>query len=69
MKESLFASGTEMVTVALRRVDIERPDDHILSNIDPTFFLLLPNTSGAQTADEAIRMARLARASGLPAWV
>lgn len=69
MKAALLASGTEMVTVALRRVDLSRPDDHLLSNIDPLHFLLLPNTSGAQTADEAIRLARLAKASGLPTWI
>ena len=69
MKASLRASGTEMVTVALRRVDLDRPEDHLLSSIDPQQFLLLPNTSGAQTADEAIRLARLAKASGLPTWI
>jgi thiazole synthase len=69
MKAALQASGTEMVTVALRRVDLDQPKDHILSNIDPGRFLLLPNTSGAQSAEEAIRLARLAKASGLPAWI
>ena len=69
MKASLIASGTEMVTVALRRVDLDKPDDHLLSNIDASLFLLLPNTSGAQTTEEAIRLARLSKASGLPAWI
>jgi len=70
MREALEASGTEMVTVALRRVDLEAtggPD--ILDFIDPARYLILPNTSGAVDADEAVRIARLARAAGLPDWV
>jgi thiazole synthase len=70
MAEALAASGTEMVTVALRRVDLDSsggPD--ILSFIDAERYQLLPNTSGAVDADEAVRLARLARAMGLPAWV
>ncbi len=70
MRDALAASGTEMVTVALRRVDLEAtggPD--ILEFIDPARYLVLPNTSGAVDADEAVRLARLARAAGLPAWV
>jgi len=70
MREALDASGTEMVTVALRRVDLEAtggPD--ILEFIDPDRYLLLPNTSGAADAEEAVRIARLARAAGLPQWV
>src|SRR5437016_5823505 len=70
MRDALVASGTEMVTVALRRVDLEAtggPD--ILEFIDQERYLLLPNTSGAVDADEAIRLARLARAAGMPSWV
>jgi thiazole synthase len=70
MRDALAASGTEMVTVALRRVDLEAtggPD--ILEFIDPERYLLLPNTSGAVDADEAVRLAGLARAAGLPPWV
>src|SRR5947208_6527238 len=70
MRDAIEASGTEMVTVALRRVDLEAtggPD--ILEFIDPARCLLLPNTSGAADADEAVRIARLARAAGMPAWV
>lgn len=70
MRDALAASGTEMVTVALRRVDLDAtggPD--ILEFIDPERYLLLPNTSGATTAEEAVRLARLARTIGLPAWV
>ncbi len=70
MREALDASGTEIVTVALRRIDLEAtggPD--ILEFIDQERYLLLPNTSGAMDADEAVRIARLARAAGMPAWV
>jgi thiazole synthase len=70
MREALAASGTEMVTVALRRVDLDAtggPD--ILEFIDTARYLLLPNTSGAVDADEAVRIARLARAAGLPTWI
>ena len=70
MREALQASGTEMVTVALRRVDLEAtggPD--ILEFIDPDRYLILPNTSGAADADEALRIARLSRAAGLPSWI
>lgn len=69
MKKALEASGAEIVTVALRRVDLENPRDHILSYINPKKYLILPNTSGARSADEAVRLARLAKAFGLPTWV
>jgi thiazole synthase len=70
MREAIAASGTEMVTVALRRVDLEAtggPD--ILEFIDRGRVLLLPNTSGAVDAEEAVRLARLAQAAGMPSWV
>ena len=70
MRDALKASGTEIVTVALRRVDLDAtggPD--ILEFIDRERYLLLPNTSGAMDADEAVRIARLARAAGMPNWV
>jgi thiazole synthase len=70
MRDALAASGTEMVTVALRRVDLDAtggPD--ILEFIDADRYLILPNTSGAANAEEAVRLARLARAAALPAWV
>ena len=69
MAGALYASGAEIVTVALRRVDFTRPEEDILSAIDCDRYLLLPNTSGARTAEEAVRLARLARASGLPPWI
>ncbi len=70
MRDALAESGTEMVTMALRRVDLDStggPD--ILEFIDPARYLLLPNTSGAMDAEEAVRLARLARAAGMPDWV
>jgi len=69
MKRSMEASGTEVVTVALRRVELENPQDSILSVIDTGRYLLLPNTSGARDATEAVRLARLARAAGCEPWI
>jgi thiazole synthase len=72
MQAALAASGTEMVTVALRRADLSGRKDpfaNILEFIDPKKFLLLPNTSGAMNAEEAVRLAKLAAAAGLPKWV
>lgn len=72
MRDALDASGTQIVTVALRRADLTGKHDpfaNILEFIDPKEYLLLPNTSGANTAEEAVRLARLAVAAGLPKWV
>lgn len=70
LRAAIAASGAEIITVALRRVDLSNPDDRgILSAIDPAKQLILPNTSGARTADEAVRLAKLARAAGLEPWV
>ncbi len=72
MRDTLEASGAEMVTVALRRADLSGQNDpfaNILEFIDSDRFLLLPNTSGAINAEEAVRLARLAVAAGLPKWV
>lgn len=72
MAAALEASGTEIVTVALRRADLSGRGDkfaNILEFIDPKRYLLLPNTSGAMNAEEAVRLARLALAAGLPNWV
>ncbi|MBQ6446118.1 hypothetical protein KGR20_18270 [Cytobacillus oceanisediminis] len=68
MEEVLEKSNTEVVTVALRRVDIEAKEENILNNI-PANMRLMPNTSGARTADEAVRIARLAKAIGMGNWV
>ena len=67
LRAAIAASGTEMVTVALRRIDPSATED-ILDAI-PDSVLLLTNTSGAVDAGEAIRLARLARAAGLPEWI
>jgi thiazole synthase len=67
LRESIDASGTEMVTVALRRIDPSAEED-ILHAL-PSSVLLLTNTSGAVDAGEAVRLARLARAAGLPDWI
>ena len=70
MAAALEASGTEVVTVALRRVNLgERGQGSLLDFIDPDRYLLLPNTAGCYTADEAIRTARLARELGGWDWV
>lgn len=70
LRAALEASGAEIVTVALRRVDLGKTEDGgIMSAIDPAQYLILPNTSGARTADEAVRLARMARAGGLEPWV
>src|SRR5574340_603297 len=70
LKAALDHAGAEIVTVALRRVDLGAPAaDIILSVLDPQKYLILPNTSGARTSEEAVRLAKMARAMGLPNWV
>jgi thiazole synthase len=72
MRRTLVASGAEIVTVALRRADLSGlrdPFANILEFIDPDKYLILPNTSGAMNAAEAVRLARLAAAAGLPKWI
>lgn len=72
MRDALAASGTEVVTVALRRADLSGAADpyaNILEFIDAERYLLLPNTSGAMNAEEAVRLARLSAAAGMPKWV
>ena len=66
---AIEASGAEMVTVAVRRVNLDRTSESLLDFIDPKRFFLLPNTAGCFTADEAIRAARLGREVGLSDWV
>ena len=63
------ASGAEMVTVAVRRVNLDRSKESLLDFLDPQRYFLLPNTAGCYTADEAIRAARLGREVGLSDWV
>jgi thiazole synthase len=69
MVTAMERSGCEIVTVALRRVDIDNPEDSMLSHIDRKRYLLLPNTSGARDAEEAVRLAHLARAAGCEPWI
>ena len=66
---ALEASGTEMVTVAVRRVNLDRSKESLLDYIDPSKYFLLPNTAGCYTAEDAIRTARLGREVGLSDWV
>jgi thiazole synthase len=70
MRAAFEASGTEIITVALRRVNLDdRGKGSLLDHIDPKKYLLLPNTAGCYTADEAVRTARLARELGGWDWV
>ena len=70
MMSAIEASGAEIVTVALRRLDFEREKgENIIDALDPDKYLILPNTSGAATAEEAVVMAKLAHAAGMPKWV
>ena len=70
MVQAHDASGAEMVTVAVRRVNIsDRSRESMLDYIDPARYTLLPNTAGCYTADEAIRTARLAQEAGLSNWI
>ncbi len=68
VRECIQASGAQIVTVALRRIDLNRHEDNILDYIPPGI-TLLTNTSGARNADEAVRLARLAREAGYGTWV
>jgi thiazole synthase len=70
MVEAHDASGAEMVTVAVRRVNIhDRSRESLLDHIDTSRYVILPNTAGCYTADEAVRTARLAREAGLSNWI
>jgi len=70
MIEALEASGAEVVTVAVRRVDLDRSkDEGILHHLDTSRFFLLANTAGCYNAGDAVRYARLARAAGFNEWV
>ncbi len=72
MREALAASGTELVTVALRRADLTGegdPSADILDYVDRDRYLLIPNTSGAMNAEEAVRLARLSATAGMPKWI
>ena len=68
IKDVLEAAECDIITVALRRIDFERPSESVIDHI-PKGKILLPNTSGARSADEAIRLARCARAMGCGNWI
>src|SRR5205823_8264119 len=68
-RHAIAASGAEIVTVAVRRVNLDRGKDSLLDFIDPDRYFLLPNTAGCYTADEAVRAAMLGREVGLSNWV
>ncbi len=66
MREAIEASGADMVTVAVRRLNLNQPkEEHLLDALDRTRITLLPNTAGCYTAEDAIRVARLGREAGL----
>ncbi len=65
MREALVASATDLVTVALRRVDLNHPDEPTILDAIPPGCTILPNTAGCYSAEEAIQVAHLARASGI----
>lgn len=69
MRDALDAAEARIVTVALRRIDLTQPTADIMSFIDRDRYLVLPNTSGARTAREAVMLARLAREAGLGSWL
>jgi thiazole synthase len=70
MNAAFAASGAEIITVALRRIDFNDPKSRsVLEDVDWTRYTILPNTAGCQTAEEAIRIARMARAMELSNWV
>lgn len=69
MRDALDASGAEIVTVAVRRVNLDRSSESLLDYIDPARYTLLPNTAGCYTADDAVRTAMLGREAGLSDWV
>jgi thiazole synthase len=68
MREAIVRSGTQVVTVALRRIDLERTDENIISFV-PGDVILMVNTSGARNAKEAVRIAHIAREAGYGNWV
>ena len=69
MQKAIAASGTEMVTVAMKRIELNDDNDDMLSHIKSDSIQLLPNTSGVRNAEEAVRIAELSRAMGCGNWV
>ena len=70
MEQALKASGADIITVAIRRVEMKAPGhENILGHIDTSKYWILPNTAGCATVDEALRVARLSRAMGINNWI
>jgi thiazole synthase len=69
LKSVIASAESEIITTAIRRVDFESDEDEFINTIDPEMYLFLPNTSGARTAEEAIRLARIGKMSGVSNWV
>ncbi len=70
MEQALKASGADIITVAIRRVDMKAPGhENILEHIDTSKYWILPNTAGCATVEEALRVARLSRAMGINNWI
>jgi thiazole synthase len=69
MTAAIAESETELVTVALRRMDLNDPSDQFLESIDSQKILLVPNTSGARNAREAVKLSQLARVAGCESWI
>ena len=69
MEQALLSSGSELVTVSLKRIDVKADSDDILSRLDHSQFSLLPNTSGVRTSEEAIFAAELAREALGTNWI
>ena len=69
LRAAIAATASEIVTVALRRVDLQDPSDPLLAAIDPEKQLIMPNTSGARDAEEAVRIARMARHLSGHTWL
>ncbi len=69
MQASLQSSGSELITVALRRVDFHRQEESLYDYLESDRYIIMPNTSGAKDAREAVKMAELARAAGLSHWI
>ena len=69
MKDAIEASGAEIVTVAVRRINLDRSKESMLDYIDTKRYMLLPNTAGCYTAEDAVRAAMLGREAGLSDWV
>lgn len=69
MAEAIAASGCQMVTVALRRIDLDNPEDDIMKALGQRPYTFLPNTSGARNSEEAIRLAHIARAASGSPWL